>query len=85
MVMTEAGIRRSLLGDLYISLGEAVDGGWVTRVQKKPAVNWIWMGVLMMGLGGFWAAADARYRKKRVPSSNTTAMDVSSRSGEVSG
>ena len=66
-------------------LGEAVDGGWVTRVQKKPAVNWIWMGVLMMGLGGFRAAADARYRKKRVPSSNTTAMDVSSRSGEVSG
>ena len=65
MVMTEAGIQRSLLGDLYLSLGEAVDGGWVTRVQKKPAVNWIWLGALMMGLGGFWAAADARYRRRR--------------------
>jgi len=64
MVMTEAGIRRSLLGDLYVSLGEAVDGGWVIRVQKKPAVNWIWIGALMMGLGGFWAAADARYRRR---------------------
>jgi cytochrome c-type biogenesis protein CcmF len=85
MVMTEAGIKRSLLGDLYISLGEAVDGGWVTRVQKKPAVNWIWLGVLMMGLGGFWAAADARYRRRRVPSPNTAAMDVTSRSGKVSG
>ncbi|NCV39742.1 MAG: heme lyase CcmF/NrfE family subunit, partial [Betaproteobacteria bacterium] len=59
MVMTEAGIRRSLLGDLYIALGEAHGDGWLTRVQRKPAVNWIWIGVLMMGLGGFWAAGDA--------------------------
>jgi cytochrome c-type biogenesis protein CcmF len=85
MVMTEAGIKRSLLGDLYISLGEAVDGGWVTRVQQKPAVNWIWIGVLVMGLGGFWAAADARYRRKRVALTKHAVIDVSSRSGEVSG
>jgi len=85
MVMTEAGIKRSLLGDLYISLGEAVDGGWVTRVQQKPAVNWIWIGVLFMGLGGFWAAADARYRRRRVALTKHAVIDVSSRSGEVSG
>jgi cytochrome c-type biogenesis protein CcmF len=85
MVMTEAGIKRSLLGDLYISLGEAVDGGWVTRVQQKPAVNWIWIGVLVMGLGGFWAAADARYRRRRVALTKHAVIDVSSRSGEVSG
>ncbi|NDG35701.1 MAG: heme lyase CcmF/NrfE family subunit, partial [Betaproteobacteria bacterium] len=66
MVMTEAGIRRSLLGDLYIALGEAHGDGWLTRVQRKPAVNWIWIGVLMMGLGGFWAAGDARYRRSPV-------------------
>ena len=83
--MTEAGIKRSLLGDLYISLGEAVDGGWVTRVQQKPAVNWIWIGVLFMGLGGFWAAADARYRRRRVALTKHSVIDVSSRSGEVSG
>ena len=64
-VMTEAGIRRSLAGDLYVSLGEAVGDAWAVRIQKKPAVNWIWIGVVMMGLGGFWAATDARYRRQR--------------------
>jgi len=62
-VMTEAGIQRSLSGDLYVALGEAVGDAWLVRVQKKPAVNWIWIGVVMMALGGFWAAADARYRR----------------------
>ncbi|NDE93792.1 MAG: heme lyase CcmF/NrfE family subunit, partial [Betaproteobacteria bacterium] len=85
MVMTEAGIKRSVLGDLYISLGEAVDGGWVTRIQKKPAVNWIWIGVVMIGFGGFWAAADARYRRRRVNSLRASPSDASSKIGKVSG
>jgi cytochrome c-type biogenesis protein CcmF len=63
-VMTEASIQRSLTGDLYVALGEAVGDAWTVRVQKKPAVNWIWIGVVMMGVGGFWAAADARYRRR---------------------
>jgi cytochrome c-type biogenesis protein CcmF len=62
--MTEASIQRSLTGDLYVALGEAVGDAWTVRVQKKPAVNWIWIGVVMMGVGGFWAAADARYRRR---------------------
>jgi cytochrome c-type biogenesis protein CcmF len=85
MVMTEAGIKRSLLGDLYISLGEAVDGGWVTRIQIKPAVNWIWIGVLMIGLGGFWAAADARYRRGRASRPAVNPGKDSSKMGKVSG
>lgn len=64
MPMTEASIRSSLIGDVYVSLGEAVDdaGGWTVRVYYKPFVTWIWLGCLLMALGGFLAMSDRRYR-----------------------
>jgi cytochrome c-type biogenesis protein CcmF len=64
MPMTEASIRSSLIGDVYVSLGEAVDdaGGWTVRVYYKPFVTWIWLGCVFMALGGFVAMSDRRYR-----------------------
>ncbi|TAK99668.1 MAG: c-type cytochrome biogenesis protein CcmF, partial [Aquabacterium sp.] len=63
--MTEAAIDRSLLRDLYVSLGEATpDGAWGVRVQVKPFMSWVWLGVLIMALGGLLAAADKRYRQR---------------------
>ena len=63
--MTEAAIRRSLLRDIYISMGEPLGGDqWAVRVHVKPMVNWIWLGCLMMALGGFVAIADRRYRRR---------------------
>jgi len=64
MPMTEASIRSSLIGDVYVSLGEAVDdaGGWTVRVYYKPFVTWIWLGCVLMALGGFVAMSDRRYR-----------------------
>jgi cytochrome c-type biogenesis protein CcmF len=63
-VMTEAAIDAGLLRDLYISLGEPLeDGAWAVRVQIKPFVRWIWLGGLMMALGGVLAIMDARYRR----------------------
>ena len=64
MPMTEASIRSSLIGDVYVSLGEVVDdaGGWTVRVYYKPFVTWIWFGCLFMALGGFLAMSDRRYR-----------------------
>ena len=32
------------------------------RVQYKPLVRWIWLGPLMMAIGGLLAAGDRRYR-----------------------
>jgi cytochrome c-type biogenesis protein CcmF len=62
-VMTEAAIDPGLTGDLYVSLGDPLDGGaWLVKVQHKPFVDWIWGGCLIMALGGFLAAADRRYR-----------------------
>jgi len=32
------------------------------RVHVKPFVGWIWIGCLIMALGGALAASDRRYR-----------------------
>jgi len=63
-VMTEAAIDTGLFRDLYVSLGEPLGrkGGWSVRVYLKPYVDWIWAGCLLMGLGGFLAVSDKRYR-----------------------
>ena len=66
MPMTEAAIRSGLLRDLYVSLGEPVDGGaWIIRLYVKPFVDWIWGGCVLMALGGLLAATDRRYRQKK--------------------
>jgi len=63
MPMTEAAIDTGVTRDLYVSLGEPLEGGaWLVRVQHKPFVDWIWAGCLIMALGGLLAASDRRYR-----------------------
>jgi cytochrome c-type biogenesis protein CcmF len=65
MPMTEAGIDSSLMRDIYISLGEPLDGeAWSIRLYHKPFVRWIWLGAIFMALGGLLAATDRRYRLK---------------------
>jgi cytochrome c-type biogenesis protein CcmF len=63
-VMTEAAIHPGLTRDLYVSLGDPLDqnGTWLVKVQHKPFVDWIWLGCLIMALGGVLAATDRRYR-----------------------
>ena len=65
--MTEAAIDTGFTRDLYVALGEAVDGGkaWIVRVYVKPFIDWIWGGAFMMALGGLLAATDRRYRVKK--------------------
>jgi len=61
--MTDAAIRKMVTGDLYVSLGEPVEGGaWSVRVYHKPYVTWIWAGCLLMAIGGLIALLDRRYR-----------------------
>ncbi|MBD9369097.1 heme lyase CcmF/NrfE family subunit [Xanthomonas sp. XNM01] len=63
-VMTEAGIRPGLTGDVYVALGEPLGGdAWAVRVHIKPFVRWIWAGSLLMALGAFVTAADRRFRR----------------------
>jgi cytochrome c-type biogenesis protein CcmF len=66
MPMTEAAIDTGVTRDLYVSLGEPVDGGaWIVRVYHKPFVDWIWGGAFVMALGGILAISDRRYRLAR--------------------
>ncbi|MDM9651054.1 heme lyase CcmF/NrfE family subunit [Pseudomonas wenzhouensis] len=63
--MTEAGIDAGFTRDLFVALGEPLEqGAWAVRIHIKPFVRWIWLGGLLMALGGFLAAADKRYRIK---------------------
>jgi cytochrome c-type biogenesis protein CcmF len=68
-VMTEAALDAGLTRDLYVSLGEPLKGdAWAIRVHVKPFVRCIWLGGLMIGLGGLLSILDKRYRRRRQPS-----------------
>ena len=61
--MTEAGIDPGFMRDIYVSLGETLgNGDWALRLYYKPFVRWIWLGGILIGLGGLLAATDRRYR-----------------------
>lgn len=60
--MTETAIDAGVFRDLYVSLGEPLDGrAWRVRVQYKPFVGWIWGGAILMAIGGGLAVSDRRY------------------------
>jgi cytochrome c-type biogenesis protein CcmF len=65
MPMTEAAVDTGLFRDLYVAMGDPVPGtdGWAMRVYYKPFVLWIWLGPLVMAIGGLLALLDPRYRK----------------------
>jgi len=62
MPTTEAAIDQSLTRDLYIALGDQQDGGWAVRTYIKPYANWLWIGAIVMALGGMLSLTDRRYR-----------------------
>ena len=64
--MTEAGIDPGLFRDLYLAMGEPLEGdAWAIRVQYKPFIRWIWLGPLLMAFGGMLSVSDKRYRAKK--------------------
>jgi len=65
-VMTEAALDAGLTRDLYVSLGEPLkDDAWAIRLHVKPFVRCIWLGGLMIGLGGLLSVMDKRYRRRQ--------------------
>ncbi len=55
-ITTEAAIYSTLLGDLYVVLGnETKDGRVVTRAYWNPLVNWIWIGWMIVLIGVLFA------------------------------
>jgi cytochrome c-type biogenesis protein CcmF len=68
MPMTEAAIDAGVFRDLFVAIGEPLgkDGAWSLRVYYKSCIRWIWMGGVLMAVGGLLAACDRRYRIKTV-------------------
>ncbi|QGM47185.1 heme lyase CcmF/NrfE family subunit [Methylocystis heyeri] len=63
MARTEAGIATLGLGQVYAALGEShADGTVDARLYYKPLVTLIWIGALVMALGGAFSLADRRLR-----------------------
>jgi cytochrome c-type biogenesis protein CcmF len=60
---TEAGIHASWRGDLYAVLGDELkDGAYAIRLYFNPLVRLIWLGALVMFIGGGVSLSDRRLR-----------------------
>ena len=65
--MSEAAIDVGWGRDLFVAMGDDLgQGAWSMRIQYKPLIRLIWLGALVMAIGGVVAASDRRYRQ-RVP------------------
>ncbi|MBY5994306.1 heme lyase CcmF/NrfE family subunit [Ferrimonas balearica] len=65
MDMTEAGIDWGFFRDLYVTMGDPLDANhYAVRLNFKPMVRWLWIGSILMMLGGAIAATDKRIRAK---------------------
>ena len=55
-VTTEAAIYSTIIGDLYIAIGDKnlmdKDKSWTTRIWFNPFTIWIWIGILFLSFGG---------------------------------
>lgn len=63
---TEAAIRSTPAGDLYASISEPlnqeVKGQWTLRILYEPLIGFVWVGTMMLVLGGFLSLSDRRLR-----------------------
>ncbi|MCB1648165.1 MAG: heme lyase CcmF/NrfE family subunit, partial [Pseudomonadales bacterium] len=64
---TEMAIDAGFTRDLFITLGdERESGAWSMSLYIKPFVRWVWLGAILMALGGVVAVTDKRYRRLKV-------------------
>lgn len=74
-MMTEAAIDAGFWRDIYVAVGERLENdAWAVRLHYKPCVRWIWLGAILMALGGVLAIFDKRYRISSSSSLNQSAL-----------
>jgi cytochrome c-type biogenesis protein CcmF len=62
---SQAAISVNWARDLFVAMGNPLgENAWSMRIQYKPLVRYIWLGALVMAIGGLVAATDRRYRVK---------------------
>ena len=60
---TQAGIAPRPFGDVYVVLGNELEGGaFAVRMYYHPFVRWVWGGVLIMFIAGLVSLLDRRLR-----------------------
>ena len=65
-VTTEASIKPTFFNDFYMVLGNKLDENvWVVRTYIKPYISFIWVGVILIALGGFVSLIPFFYKKTR--------------------
>ena len=68
VLTTEAAIHTTWIADLYVAIDESRaaagegDGSWSIRIYYNPLVPWIWLGAVIMMLGGLVSLSDRRLR-----------------------
>ena len=63
---TEASIHTNLSRDLYIVLGDGnLKDGWVVRIYHNPLVIWIWIGSIVIFVGGI-ASININLKKLKI-------------------
>ena len=64
MTTTESAIHTTVFSDLYVALGDPTQNGtaWIVRIYHHPLVPWIWVGAVVMVLGGLVSLTDRRLR-----------------------
>ncbi|MBI1366387.1 MAG: heme lyase CcmF/NrfE family subunit [Alphaproteobacteria bacterium] len=66
MQTTEAAIHPQAFGDLYITIGDHVDGkGWPVRIYFNPFVACLWWGAATVVFGGVLSISDRGKRPRR--------------------
>jgi len=77
--LAEAALGVNWRRDLLVTLGEDMGGeSWALRLQVRPLMRYIWLGALLIALGGGLATLDKRYRRRR-----ETAEEKSAATGGV--
>lgn len=59
---TEVGLLQTVLGDLYVVMGDRLGGGRAMRIYFNPLVSFIWLGATIIFAGGIFSLTDRRYR-----------------------
>jgi cytochrome c-type biogenesis protein CcmF len=61
---TDAAIHTNFLGDVYAVIGNPDDkGGYVTRLYYNPLVPWVFIGPVVMAMGGLLSLSGRRKRR----------------------
>jgi len=81
---TEAAIRKTPGGDVYVVLGDPIreePGVWRIRIAHHPLIDWVFGGAGLIAIGGFMALA-ARLRRRAPATEQQPAIEPSA-SGEA--